>query len=223
MATKTLYVDGVAVAVYSPGGGGTPFPSSIGSATTSTQFYLGRDQGNEALTSIPAVFMGGSISDLRVYNHLLSAADVAAHAANPVGADGLAVWGNIATTGNFGTTSKWDTGVVPGSNTAILVNDPYLANPMDLNGGTYTVDGVTMLAGTIQDTAVTKGSLNSTSVIDVRGGTISANIGGTGGLIKTTTLPLILSGANSFSGGVTVNNGYLYLGSNNALVPLQMY
>jgi autotransporter-associated beta strand protein len=52
---------------------------------------------------------------------------------------------------------------------------------------------------------------------DVRKGTVTAKLGGTAGLTKTTTDVVILSGANAFTGPTTVSGGTLRLGASNAL------
>ena len=48
-------------------------------------------------------------------------------------------------------------------------------------------------------------------------GVVSTNLAGTGQLVKTTGNTVLLSGANSYSGGTSVGGGVLQLGSNSAL------
>ncbi len=215
IATKTMYVNGVPVAVHVPSGAGTPFPSSL----TSMLNYFGKDQGDDPnlapVSGIPAIFMGGSISDFRIWNNTLSAADVLAHYNNPAGADALAVWNKSS--GNFSEAAKWDTGIVPGVNTTAVITGNNLGpGSLDLNGATVSVGGVTQLNGSIIDTPGT-GMLTSATAFNVQNGTISARLAGTAGMNKSTANAVTLSGPNTFSGGVTVNAGYLYLGHNNAL------
>jgi fibronectin-binding autotransporter adhesin len=171
---------------------------------------LGKTQADEI--NFLSTYFGGSISDLRIWNNTLSAADIASHYSNPAGADGLAVWtGSIGD--NFIQAAKWDTGVVPGANTTLVIVN---GNTMDLNGSNGNVGGVSLYNGTIQDSLGT-GKLTSATTINVEQGTISAKLDGTAGLAKSTANTVILSGANTFSGGVTVNAGTLQLGNSAAL------
>lgn len=88
---------------------------------------------------------------------------------------------------------------------------------LDLNAKSITVNGLSG-AGTITSTAagsivLTAGANNQTSTFS---GTLQ-NGSGTLGLVKTGTGTLTLSGNNTFTGGVTINNGALQLGNAGAL------
>jgi fibronectin-binding autotransporter adhesin len=82
-----------------------------------------------------------------------------------------------------------------------------------VGGGTFniatfsdTVGAVTLTSGSITGTG---GTLTGSSY-DVRSGTISAQLGGSGvALTKSTTGTVTLSGVNTYSGGTTVNAGTL--------------
>lgn len=100
------------------------------------------------------------------------------------------------------------------------------ASSLVVAGGTFnlqtfdqTLAGVRLDSGTISGT----GTLTSTTAFDLRSGTVSGKLGGTAGLVKSTTGTVILSGVNTYSGGTTVNGGLLMatnsgaLGTNNAL------
>lgn len=75
------------------------------------------------------------------------------------------------------------------------------------SGGTLQANSATLLAqGTISD--------NGALVFDqAASGTVTTGIAGSGSLVKQNAGTLTLSGANSFSGGVIVNDGTLVLGS----------
>ncbi|MBC7783368.1 MAG: autotransporter-associated beta strand repeat-containing protein, partial [Burkholderiales bacterium] len=86
---------------------------------------------------------------------------------------------------------------------------------VNVTGGTFaigtntdTVGAVTMTSGSI--TGAAGGSLSGTSYA-VDSGTISASLGGAGLLTKSTSGTLTLSGANTHTGGVTLNAGTLNL------------
>jgi autotransporter-associated beta strand protein len=70
------------------------------------------------------------------------------------------------------------------------------------------VGAVTISSGTIQD-----GSLTSGTTYQAAGGTISANLGGSAGLVMngSTGSILTLGGTNTYSGGTTVSGGTVTL------------
>jgi autotransporter-associated beta strand protein len=76
-----------------------------------------------------------------------------------------------------------------------------------LDIGVYSVPAgvVTLIDGTITGTT---GVIVGSSY-DVRKGTVSARLGGTGGLAKTTSDSVTLAGANSYTGATTVSGGIL--------------
>ena len=84
-----------------------------------------------------------------------------------------------------------------------------------LNIGAFnnTVSGVTLTGGTISSTT---GVLTSSSAYNVQAGTISARLGGTVGLNKTSAGTVTLSGANTFTGTTTVSAGTLNLNTTGA-------
>lgn len=84
---------------------------------------------------------------------------------------------------------------------------------LDIGSYSDTVGAVTLVSGNISGTT---GVLTGTSYA-VENGTISASLGGTGSMTKTTGGTVNLSGTNTFTGGTTVTNGYLTLNGGNAL------
>ncbi len=94
---------------------------------------------------------------------------------------------------------------------AVNVNGGMLA----LGSNSDTVGAVTLNGGSIDGTG---GVLTGTgSDYDVRSGAVSAILGGTVGLTKTTAGTVSLSGANTYSGGTSVNDGALNVSSTGSL------
>ena len=79
------------------------------------------------------------------------------------------------------------------------------AGTLDLGATTQTQNGgVTLTGGTIQN-----GALVSSGIFDMRSGTVSAALAGTGNLTKTTAGTVMLRGSNTYSGTTTVDAGSL--------------
>ncbi len=94
------------------------------------------------------------------------------------------------------------------------------ASQIIVNGGTLaigsrtdTVAGVQLLSGAITGSGV----LTSTSDYDLQAGTVSARLGGTTGLTKSTGGTVLLSGANAYTGDTAINDGTLRLGAANRI------
>ncbi len=85
--------------------------------------------------------------------------------------------------------------------------------PVTINGGTLDVDTTAVTgAGTVTlNTGLITGSGGSLSAaaFDLRAGTVTASLAGSGALTKTTAGTVTLSGNNSFSGGLSVEAGLL--------------
>ena len=84
-----------------------------------------------------------------------------------------------------------------------------------VNGGTFDLQGFNQIVGGVQLTggalAGSGGVLTSTSAFDLQAGSVSASLGGSVGLNKTTGGTVTLSGMNSFSGVTSVTLGELDL------------
>ena len=137
--------------------------------------------------------------------------------------------------GNLGT------GTINASASAAL-NGTANATTVNITGGTLTLGSASRLTGSTPTLNVSGGgalalsgnesigTLNLTngtvsgsgtltvgSTINARQGTVSANLAGSVGLTKTTASTVTLSGANTFSGAVAVNDGTLILTNGAAL------
>ena len=114
-----------------------------------------------------------------------------------------------------------------GTTTVNAGNLVYGANNI-LATGNVTISGGTLNMGTFSDEVgtilITSGSiigtgvLSSTSDFEFRAGTVSINLGGNVGLIKSTTGTVTLTGANTFTGQVWIQNGTLAVSSINSVV-----
>ena len=97
------------------------------------------------------------------------------------------------------------------------------AGAVNVNGGTLalgtntdTVGTVTLTSGSITGSGA--GELTGTgSAFDVRSGTVSAKLGGSVGLTKTTVGTVTLSGVNAYSGATNVNEGRLTIDTSGSI------
>jgi autotransporter-associated beta strand protein len=111
------------------------------------------------------------------------------------------------------------TNTITGAATVALVNGGTttvggVANITTLTTGTINLNGATSSIGTLTDGTVNLG----TTALTVNAGTFVGLLAGTNGsLIKASAGTLTLSGANTFGGGTTVNNGILFLGNAGSL------
>lgn len=104
--------------------------------------------------------------------------------------------------------STWTVTGTPSASLAYRITD----GALDLNGGTQSATSLRLTGGTLQN-----GTINSTGAFDLRSGTISANLAGSGSLIKSTNDTVILSGTNAYSGTTTISAGIIEVNSSAAL------
>ena len=96
--------------------------------------------------------------------------------------------------------------IVPGSiydTATIKVSGGTLA----MGAYTDTVGGVSLIGGSITGSGT--GALTSTTAFDMQAGTVSAILGGTSGLSKSTGGTVTLSGQNTYTGATSVTGGTL--------------
>ena len=119
---------------------------------------------------------------------------------------------NSASDGVTGPMVAWNnaslnTAYFGGTAGTVTLGTPITANALTFNTTGYTLSGGTLtLAGTTPTITVNSGT-----------DTISSVIAGTAGLTKSGAGTLSLSGANTFSGGITVNTGTLNVSDDAAL------
>ncbi len=99
-----------------------------------------------------------------------------------------------ATTVTAGTLRLGGNGTLGANSGALTVS----GGTLDLGGKSVTKGAVTISGGTIENGTLTGSSFAGQS------GTVSASLAGSGGLTKTTTDILTLSGNNTYSGGTTI-------------------
>ena len=92
---------------------------------------------------------------------------------------------------------------------------------VSVSGGTFSIGANSETVGALQVTGGgtlqgTTGVLTSTTAVDAQNGTISAKLGGTAGLNKTSVNAVTLSGANTYSGTTNVSGGTLNLNTTGA-------
>jgi autotransporter-associated beta strand protein len=148
-------------------------------------------------------------------NELTISAPVSgAHAVTVAGAGSVLLSGVNTYTGGT---------LVSGSATLILGN----ATNTLADTGAVNVDTGTLIIGTNNDTvgavSLTNGIITGTSgkltasSFYAESGTLAANLGGPGGLLKETGGTLLLSGTNSYAGVTLIDGGLVQLGSSTAL------
>ncbi len=208
---------------------------SISNSGAATALSLG---GNTGTVSYTGVCAGGVIS-VNTLNLASGTAASAAHTftvADGEAAADLTVSSIIADGSTFsqslvkagsGTLTLSGSNIYTGS-TSIVTGTLALGNnnvipsgsAVTVNGGTLAVDGFSNTVGaiTLQNGSIsgTTGVLSSSS-FDVRNGTISAVLGGSGTLTKSTSGTAVLSTSSNYSGGTNLNAGVLSVGSNNQL------
>lgn len=100
-----------------------------------------------------------------------------------------------------GTLALSGSGALSNSSSVIVTGGTF-----DIGSVSDTVAGVQLASGSITGTS---GVLTSSSTYDVRSGDVSAILGGTVGLTKTTTGTVTLTGANNYTGLSAVSAGIL--------------
>jgi fibronectin-binding autotransporter adhesin len=95
-----------------------------------------------------------------------------------------------------------------------------------LNSGSVTVSGGVFDLQTYNETisllTLTSGSITGTGTLTgsdylFQSGTVSARLGGSAGITKSTSGTVTLSGANTFTGATSITDGLLQINTNNAL------
>jgi autotransporter-associated beta strand protein len=105
-------------------------------------------------------------------------------------------------------TVKLDASERLGSTLDLIVNTGAV---FDLNAFTETLGPVELSGGSIVNSTGTSAQFLAGSSYEFRSGTVSARLGGSGALTKTTNGTVTLSGANTFTGGSSVQAGTLEL------------
>jgi filamentous hemagglutinin family protein len=152
---------------------------------------------------------------------ILNAAGSVTQTAAIGGAGGLTQTGAGTVTLNQANTYTGTTTVSAGTLALGASNTLAGAGALLVNGGTFdlgasdqTLAGVQLVSGSITGTT---GTLSSAANFALQSGTVSAILGGAGGVTKTGAGTVTLSGSNTYTGTTTVSAGTLALGASNAL------
>ena len=207
--------------------GGTLSLSSLGSIASSSglnltgsgaTFDISGNSGNQTIKDLSGV--AGSMIQLGANSLTVGTANSTSFAGSVEGSGGLTKigTGTLTLSGanaysggtivNAGTLQISGAGTLGASGGATTIN----GGTLDLGGTTQTQNGgLTLTGGTLQN-----GTLSSSGTFDMRAGSVSAALAGTGPLQKTTTDTVTLSGANTYSGATSVSAGTLQAGALNS-------
>jgi fibronectin-binding autotransporter adhesin len=94
------------------------------------------------------------------------------------------------------------------------------AGTLTINGGSVDVDGDSEIVGTVNlvSGSIVNGTLRSGGVYTLQSGAVSANLQGTGRVVKSGSGTVLLTGTNTYTGGTTVSLGTLKIGGGAALL-----
>ncbi len=138
----------------------------------------------------------------------------------PIWAGGSGTWSAATTGTSWGVSDgsyqgAWQPGMAIFQGTGGTVNVDTTAGPVVVTGIQFAANGYTVAGG-----ALTTNTANTvlrvgdgTGAGDTMTATISAPITGSGGVEKTDLGTIILSGANTYTGGTTVSSGTLQIGA----------
>ena len=189
--------------------GGTPiFTVGNNNATSSFSGVIKNTAGTLALTKTGSGTLTLSGTTANTYSGLTTVS---------AGELDLGKTANVNAIGSGGVTISAGTVKYTGTSTDEIANTAAVTvsgGTLDIVGNSDTVGVVTLTSGNINGTT---GTLTGSSY-GVQTGSISAKLGGTGvSLTKSTAGTVILTGANSYTGGTNINAGTLALNSNNVL------
>jgi len=188
----------------------------------------GYSQGTSLLPQSGAVsFQGGTVQNGTIYKSGTAydgqAGDIVATLAGAVGLTkntSGALYLYAVNTFSGGTTINAGTLQLVGGNNRLLNSGDIIiksGGTLDLDANSQSTTGVVSFqGGTVQNGTLSKSGV----AYDAQSGTVSAVLSGAAGLVKSNTGTLTLTGANTYSGGTTINAGTLTLsGGDNRLAP----
>lgn len=123
----------------------------------------------------------------------------------------------LAGTNSYGGTTTINNGTLRYGTNDVLANASFVTvagGTLDIAGFTDTVAGVQLASGSITGSS---GILTSTSAFDLRSGSVSANLGGSVGVNKSSASPVTLSGANTYTGPTIISNGTLSISAGGSI------
>ncbi|MFZ5781135.1 MAG: autotransporter-associated beta strand repeat-containing protein [Pseudomonadota bacterium] len=214
--TSELYLGGYGSGTYNLSGGtlevgGTSLRGNYGPSTGPYAFNLGGGTvkviGSALTASVNATLVNGTNSTINTNGLGATWSGVLSGAGGLIkdGGGTLTLTGANSYTG--GTRVDAGTLLVSGGGTLGATSGSTTVNggTLDLGGTTQTQNGgVSLTSGTIQN-----GTLSSGGDFALGAGVVSANLTGTGGVVKSGTGTVALSGNNTYSGGTAIEGGLI--------------
>lgn len=197
------YVGGITIGGDFTIGASTGLASNTATLTFTNNMALGSSTsrtitlGNDATHSFQGIISGSN-----------SSLTISATGTGTLSLTGTNTY-NGGTTINSGTLALGSSGNVLANTGSVNVNGGILS----CSTFSETIGALTLTSGSITGTS---GTLTPSSTT-ASAGTISKIIGGTGTFTKNNSGTVTLSGANTYSGGTTINSGILQLGATNVL------
>jgi fibronectin-binding autotransporter adhesin len=173
---------------------------------------LGNVTGNNASNNLTMTFQGSghTIVTGSMTNGIVSAFNYTKAGSGTLTLQGVGTYGGTMTVAEG--TLKIENAAALGTSSRLIVS----GGTLDLGGLAVTKSGVVRFTGGL----VGSGTLaNDTVAFDGQAGTVSATLAGSGGLTKSTTGLLVLSGSNTYTGTTTIaaSGGRLHFAARNAL------
>lgn len=212
---------------FTLGASGTanPITLALGSGTVLQQYYLQNNSANTATIGQNVnVVRGGTLDQRDLIFSGTGAWSVQGSVGNVTTSNTtVAIFVNgatvtlsgsnahtLGTTVNSGVLNISGVGTLGATTNALTVASGLL----DLGATSQTVGAATLTGGTISNGTLTASSFGA------QAGTVSAILAGAGGLTKTTSGTITLTGSNTISGAVAVNEGVLVLAGGTNRLPV---
>lgn len=198
-AVSTAYVDTLDTVIFGDAAGATGNPTvTLPSAVSPVAMTMNTSGRNYTVTGAGSIGGSGGLTLASTNTGTFTLAT-----ANNTYSGGTSILGGILSLANPANTLS-DTG-------AVTVDGA--TSELSLGANSDTVGVVTLKNGA---SITGSGSLTGASYL-LESGTVSANLGGTGALTKSTTGTVVLSGSNTFTGATTIGGGTLVAAHVNAL------
>ncbi len=162
-------------------------------AATDTELVIRSDGGNDRLTVGTPILANGTSS--------------------------LTKTGSGTLTLNSANTYTGATTVVAGTLTVGSTGSLQDNSPVTVNGGTYANNSTDDFVGTVtlRNGIIGGSAIHQASAYAVENGMVTARLGGSASLTKTTAGQVILAAANTFTGGTTISGGTLTVSRSSSL------
>jgi fibronectin-binding autotransporter adhesin len=188
--------------------------ASLGAATGTLALNAGTLEVSTGFSTLRLIALGDAASTFQIdasQTYTVNGVISGTGALNKTGT-GTMILGGV-------NTFSGGTNILAGTLQMSVINQLLNTGAVTLSGGTFDLLAFNQTVGTV---ILSSGAISGTGVLtgssfDLRSGSISAVLAGTGGLTKTTAGTVTLSGANLYTGSTTVSAGTLQVNANNAL------